>query len=208
MDMQQHVVGLSTTHGPTRVFDMNSGLTATAFGDRIIAAVAGLGLEAEYDRERYVNDDPRVYDPVMAETFFAAVSNAAYVFEKHRASLTGDKGPVQFWPHGFDLSFEWFSTRVHTFKEHGQVKEYLSQLNLGFAPGDVNDGPYFYSNPWPFEEEHLVDKPLPAGALWHTEGWQGTIFPYAELVGDVQAGERLAAYAKAVYELSAPTLTA
>jgi hypothetical protein len=68
--------------------------------------------------------------------------------------------------------------------------------------------PYFYSNPWPFEEAQLVDKPLPRGAQWFTDSWQGTLLPYDELVGDRQAMDRLLEYAQRVYEISAPTLSA
>ncbi len=62
------------------------------------------------------------------------------------------------------------------------------------------------SNPWPFETEFLLDKPLPAQAHWHTEGWQGTMLPYAALVDEPNAEEHLLAYARAVYELARPTL--
>ena len=81
-----------------------------------------------------------------------------------------------------------------------------AQLNLGFYPGGPGIAPYFYSNPWPFDAERLLGSPLPGGARWHTEGWQGTILPYEELVGDPDAGTRLLAYARRVYELCAPLL--
>jgi hypothetical protein len=75
-------------------------------------------------------------------------------------------------------------------------------------PAHVGYLPYFYSNPWPFEKDQLLDKPLPAGAGWFTGGWEGTIFPYVELVGAANAEERLLAYARAVYDAAAPTLMA
>ena len=52
----------------------------------------------------------------------------------------------------------------------------------------------------------MVDHPLPDGAKWHTDGWQGTILPYAELVDDLEAESRLRVFAKAVYDLASPTL--
>ncbi|VAW30140.1 hypothetical protein MNBD_CHLOROFLEXI01-3554 [hydrothermal vent metagenome] len=66
--------------------------------------------------------------------------------------------------------------------------------------------PYFYSNPWPFAADMLLDKPLPAGAKWHTAGWQGAILPYSELVDQPDAEARLLQFAKTVYELAAPML--
>lgn len=208
MDLNQHIMRLTSNHGEEHQSDMTSGTSSTLFGDNILEAVAKLGVKADYARERYISDEPRIYDPAMAERFFVALSNVAHVFEEYRATLEGDKGPVQFWSHGFDLSFEWFGNRIVRHESGGEIETYTSQLNLGFAPGDFEIGPYFYSNPWPFEKELLLDKPLPAGARWHTEGWEGTMMPYEELVDDTRAAERLKAYAEAVYQLSAPTLTA
>jgi hypothetical protein len=208
MDLGEHQVVLATSHGEKRFFSMREGLTSTTFGDQIVAAVAELGLEGEYDRDRYLNDEAREYDPVVAERFFTALSNADRIFKKHRSRLTGEVGPVQLWPHGFDLAFEWYGTRMVTSEVHDDVKDFPSQLNLGFSPGDSEQGPYFYSNPWPFEAERLVDKPLPAGARWFVGSWQGSILPYAELAGDSSAEARLLAYAQAVHDICRPTLMA
>jgi hypothetical protein len=95
------------------------------------------------------------------------------------------------------------------YDEGGEVQQYPAQLNLGLSPGDSgHPEPYFYSNPWPFETDKLLDKPLPAGARWFTEGWEGSILPYAELAGDSNAEARLLEYARAVYEIASPTLLA
>lgn len=94
-----------------------------------------------------------------------------------------------------------------SYEEEGEVHELPSQLNLGFFPGSGEVEPYFYSNPWPFEKDQLVDESLPAGAKWHTENWQGTILPYSKVVADPNAEERLLAYARAVFEIARPTLT-
>jgi hypothetical protein len=109
-------------------------------------------------------------------------------------------GPIQVWPHGFDLSFEWFGTRmVETEGERSS-----SQLNLGFYPaGD----PYFHSSPWPFDES-LTTAPLPPGAVWNTDGWSGARLPYSPLVGDPAAGSKVADFARAVFAAAAPTLGA
>ncbi|RMG96870.1 MAG: hypothetical protein D6706_09430 [Chloroflexi bacterium] len=208
MDLIHHVIHLTTSTGDDLTFSMTAGLTATQMGEKLIAAVADLGLRAEYAREKFENDEPRVYEPDKAVAFFTAVTNADLVFKRHQSILDGNYGPVQLWPHGFDLAFEWFGTRTETYEEHGEVKTYPSQLNLGFYPGNEHTEPYFYSNPWPFEADKLLDKPLPKGARWFTEGWQGSIFPYSELEGDENAAERLLTYARTVYEVAAPTLLA
>lgn len=209
MDLQAHEVLLETSQGELRKFSLQEGIPATAFGDQILQAVADLGLYGEYPREKYDDSELRQYDPAVAEKYFRALVNIDRIFKKQRASLHGEVGPVQLWPHGFDLAFEWFGTRQMEYEEQGEVRTYPAQLNLGFSPGESSHPePYFYSNPWPFETEELVDRPLPPGARWVTEGWQGTIFPYAELVGDSRAEERLLEYARRVYEICSPALIA
>ena len=209
MDLHNHQVILAASHGDTQAFEMTQGISSTAFADRILSAVADLGLGGEYAREKFENDDPREYDPDVAEKFFTAVVNADRVFKKHQSIINGETGPIQLWPHGFDLAFEWFGTCVMEYEEHGKDEKYHSQINLGFSLGEPSHPePYFYSNPWPFETDQLVNKPLLAGAQWFTEGWQGSILEYADLADDSQAEAKLLAYAKAVYDISSPTLTA
>ncbi|MDX1614357.1 MAG: DUF5996 family protein [Candidatus Promineifilaceae bacterium] len=205
MDLTAHKSYLLTSDERVWEFDMTAGLTGTEFGDQILAAVAELGLEGDYARERFESDETRDYDPAAVADFLTALVNADRIFKEHRAKLSGDVSPVQLWPHGFDLAFEWFGTRTQTFEENGEVHEYPSQLNLGFYPGG---DPYFYSNPWPFEGDQLLGKELPEGASWHTEGFEGTILPYSELQEEPDAETRLLEYARRVYELAAPTLTA
>jgi hypothetical protein len=203
MDLLQHKVVLTTSRGDVREFSMTEGLSASAFGDQVLAAVADLGLTAEYARGKFEDDEARQYDPAAAARFLTALVNADRIFKKHRAGLTGEVGPVQLWPHGFDLAFEWFGTRVEEYEEDGEIVKHPSQINLGFYPGGEA---YFYSNPWPFETDQLVNNPLPSGASWFTESWQGSMLEYAKLIGDSQAEEKLLAYAKAVYDLASPTL--
>jgi hypothetical protein len=208
MDLKEHKVRLLTGDGPFKEFDMTQGLAATAFGDQLLAAVAELGLSADYARDKFENDDAREYDPAAAGRFLAILTNVDRIFKERRATLSGEVGPVQLWPHNFDLAFEWFGTRVERYEEHGQVQEIPAQINLGFYPGDETNAPYFYSNPWPFEAEQLTANPLPEGAQWYNEGWSGSILPYDELANDDRAEERLKAYARAVYDIASPTLLA
>lgn len=206
MDLRDHAVHLETSFGDHRVFSMTEGTTSTSFGDRILGAVADLGLDGRYARERFESDDRAPYDPAAAETFWSALVNVASVFEEHRLSLDGTVGQVQVWPHGFDVSTEWFGTRTVDTKRHGAVQSVPSQLNLGFHPG--GDEAYFYSNPWPFEGARLLGQELPHGARWHTEGWKGAYLPYGSLAGDPEAARRLREFAARVHELAAPSLTA
>lgn len=206
IDLVQHQVVLFANDRPAWDTSLAAGLTTTELGDLVIQAVTGLGLEGDYERKKFKNDESRHYDPAAASRYLTALVKTNTIFKEHRATLSGDVGPIQLWPHGFDLAFEWFGTRVETYEENGEVQEYPSQINLGLFPGAAETAPYFFSNPWPFEVDELLDKPLPAGASWHTEGWQGTILPYEELVGDGNAEARLREFARAVFAIASPTL--
>ena len=112
MDFGTHEVVVDADQ-ETRVA-MTDGLTGTEMGDRLIGAVAALGLDGEYNREKFENDEAREYDPAAAATYFAAATIVDRVFREHLGSLEGDVSQVQLWPHNFDLACEWFGTRVET----------------------------------------------------------------------------------------------
>jgi hypothetical protein len=204
MDLVHHEVVVETSHGDRSTVPLGAGLTGTEMGDRLIAAVADYGVTGDYARGKFENDEAREYDPQHATTFWSALVNINQTFERHRSSLEGAVGPLQVWPHGFDLAFEWFGTRVEEYEEDGETSQHPSQLNLGFYPAGRA---YFYSNPWPFESDALTGVELPHGAEWHTEGWEGSVLYYDQLAGDATAAQKLLDYAAAVHAAAAPTLT-
>ena len=203
LDLRQHQIILSTSSGDESRFDMRSAPTATEMGNQVLGALADLGLTGDYARQKFDNEEARTYDPAAVESIRTALVTADSILKRHRETLVGEVSPVQLWPHGFDISFEWFGTRVETHEEDGEVQELPSQINFGFFPGEPI---YFYANPWPFEADKLTDHSLPGGASWQEEGWQGTILPYADVVGDVGAEERLLSYFAEVFEVASPTL--
>lgn len=205
MDPRSALIVFETSAGDSRSFPMNAGLTATEMGNALIAAGSEFGLSANYDRSKFESNDPRPYDKRDAMAFFGALVAADGALAIQRNRLEGIIGPIQLWPHGFDLAFEWFGTRTVTAAEGGEPNDLPAQLNLGFYPaGDA----YFYSNPWPFEADVLLDVDLPVGAEWHTEGWEGSTLAYADVVGSADGVDRFLVYADSVFEAAAPTLTA
>ncbi|MDH3500767.1 MAG: DUF5996 family protein, partial [Acidimicrobiia bacterium] len=201
-----HEVVLESRSGHSLRLDMRDGRTGTEMTEELIAALASHGLEGDYVRKDFESNERTSYDEKAASLFWTAVVNAGQTFSTHRAAIGGNVGPVQLWPHGFDLAFEWFGTRTEDYEEHGEMRSLPSQLNLGFySAGDA----YFYSNPWPFDAG-LLESPLPEGARWataDTDGFEGTVFAYKEVADDPHGRERLAAYARAVFDAASPTLT-
>ncbi|MBI5157245.1 MAG: hypothetical protein HZA58_04440 [Acidimicrobiia bacterium] len=202
LDLVRHEIVVAVGDDVVEHLDMRRGVPATALAAELFAVTARLGLADDYDRLRFENDDPRPYDPVAARTYHAAFSAAETVLARHRAWLEGRAagnglGAIHVWPHHFDMSFEWYGDREVVL----EGESYPSQLNLGFDP---TWEPYFYSNPWPLDPS-LVGSPLPHGAMWHTDGWQGTLLPY-ENVRRGNAVVMVTDFARAVFELAEPTL--
>lgn len=200
MDLSSHDIVVAASGGFEARVDMQSGATATEMGERLTAVVAEHGLEEPPDRDRFASDDPLEYDRTAAAAYRDAIVAVHTLFEQRRAGMGLRVSPIQLWPHGFDLAFDWFGTK--TSQHRGEDTD--AQLNLGFYPGG---DPYFYSNPWPFDER-LLEDPLPHGAVWHTEGWTGSRLPYAAVQGDPEGAIKLAEYASAVYEAALPSLQA
>jgi hypothetical protein len=199
LDTAAHEIVVRTSRGDVHRIDLRAGPTATEVGDELIAVASGFGLAGDVDRSVFVDDGERAYDPVAARAYGEAFTAMSTLFERHRATLGDRVGPVQLWPHGFDLAFEWFGTK--TAEHEGEMLP--AQLNLGFYP---RGEPYLYSTPWPFDES-LVEVALPHGAVWNSDGWQGARLPYETLRrGD--AATVLAEFARAVYDAAAPTLLA
>ena len=187
-------------------FPLTNGQSATEIGLQLQARFAALGVVIELPEDKYANNDARSYDREFAERYLSAVGQTAGMMGVLRERLPGDRSPVQLWPHHFDLAFEWFGSKTVKVEKEGQESELSAQLNFGFAPGDSSfPDPYFYSNPWPFDEE-LTTQSLPHGARWFRDGFEGTLLPYSDLVGDDQAVDKLMSYYRRVFELAKPTL--
>lgn len=200
IDPVSDLMSFRSTDGRQHTIPIDQGMTGSEMGAAVLTAIAEFGLEGPIDESRFAGDEAREYDHATAMRFFSAFTAAASVFERHRVAIGERVGPIQLWPHGFDLAFEWFGTRL---ERHGD--DLLpAQINLGFYPaGD----PYVYSNPWPFSEE-LTSVPLPDGASWNVEGWQGAKLPYSVVAGAPDGQERILEFARVVHAAAAPGLDA
>ena len=176
-------------------FDVGLTGPASAVGRDILAK---LGASIDVDPDRWDALSVETYDPREAANFHTALLAVRDTFAGYAGRIEGEVGPINFWPHHFDMSFEWFSDAVEVYDEEGGPKEYNKQVGFGFSPGDEgNPQPYFYANPWPFDES-FRSLPLPDGASWHKEGWSGGFLPYAAVVEG--GADLLLEFMRAVFE--------
>jgi len=196
LDLRNHYVLLSTSEGEVQQMRMSEGLSATQLGDELLSKLADLGVKGKVSKTKYKDDAPREYALDEAERFFTALSHIGQIFEQFKANLKGETDPVQFWPHDFDLSFILLGNKTVTSVEDGGQ----SQITFGFAPEDPGQpSPYFYVNPYPFEET-VTHKKLPKGASWHTAVWQGALLPYSEIAEKDEGAEKFLEFLQAAYE--------
>ncbi len=166
----------------------------------ILDRLDSFGIEPEINRTPFDDAAPLPYDPVHAETFFRALHRINKIFVEFRNSLSGETSPVQLWSHHFDLSLVWFSGRKVNAApgEEGDPE----QIGFGFSTGDEGIAePYFYANPW-LPPAGIFDTPLPSGAQWHTEGWQGGLLLYRTVAAAPQSDIALLDFLRAVQQNS------
>jgi len=205
LDLAGHAVVVTAGDTEAASFSMDDGMTATAMGDAVLGAVARLGLEGEYDRDKFESDEPLLYDREVATRYFAVLRHLAEVLSTHRDGIGEPVGPIQVWPHGFDMAFEWFGSRIEEYEENGEVAQQQAQCNFGFYPGGRA---YLYANPWPFQSDRLMSNELPGRAQWHTEGWEGSQLYFDEVADQPDGEQRILDYFAAVFAAAAPTLRA
>jgi hypothetical protein len=114
-----------------------------------------------------------------------------------RSRLAGFVTPVVVWPEHFDLSTLWFAT--------DEVSERAPQMNFGFAPFDsIASRPYLYVTAYPMPDG-FEKLPLPMGARWHAQGWNGAIVPYDELARAEDPEALIESMFEAIHAVLSPT---
>jgi hypothetical protein len=208
MDLNAHEIGVEAGGDRVRAFALAGKPPASTLAGWIKEVLADLGIEAELDPGQVRNDEPREYDPQAAGHFLAALKIAHQAQAQVKASLQGETGPIQLWPHNFDQAFEWFSPKMVVQERGEKTTQSPAQINFGFAPGDSSyRDPYFYSNPWPFDPA-LKSYPLASGARWFENGFSGTLLPYDSLAGQPGVIRALVEYYLSVHRAAAPSLSA
>ena len=193
LDLSAHRLVLTTSRG--RLWQQRlRGQSQAAFFDEVTGALAAQGISVNLDRTQYANAAPGVYDVAAVERFWEALSQIDQVLKRFRGELRGETSPVQLWPHHLDIAVLWFSGRRVPGQENAKPANADEQMNFGFSTGDGGlPEPYFYVTAYPLPAA-LPATPVPPGAEWHTEGWNGAVLRYAELRGEGDAEERLLTY--------------
>jgi hypothetical protein len=191
-----HCLYAVTNRGETREIPLH-GQPLTEFCDIALGALAGLGAVAQIERGKFSSTEPRPYDRAAAARFWQALPQIDAAFKRLKAEHRGESGPVMLWPHGFDLALLLFTGRQIPGTDPADEEASDEQMNFGFAPGDgAIPEPYFYATAFP-TPAGFVGASLPAGASWHTHGWNGAVLRYSALRAMDDPPERLLEFLRA-----------
>lgn len=202
LDLTRHQVVVTTSRGAEWRQPLR-GQSQSTFTDELLAGLAAAGVPADFDRSPVSGAEPGPYDPAAVGRFWQVLSQVDQVLKRFRGELRAETGDVQLWPHGFDLAMLWFSGRLVPGQDPRVPRDADEQMNFGFSTGDGGiPEPYFYATAYPLPAE-LPNTPLPAGVVWHNQGWNGAVMRYAHLVGAEDAEAQLLNYFRTVQQAGA-----
>ncbi len=129
------------------------------------------------DLDEFDGNQPLSYDPQQVEIIRSALSSANKILGGFRNTLQGDCGPLQLWPHHFDLAFVRFTGQLVPGIDPSDVESSRSQVNHGFAFGDdVVNEPYIYVIPYPVPDR--LNSPETSGGRLQSNGFTGYVLPW------------------------------
>ncbi len=190
MDFKAHKLNINSSRRLQLEIPL-TGQSPKAFHDAVMDGMKTLGVQVEFDHSLFMDETPGSYDAAAVSAYWQALKQIDQVFQQFKAGLAGETGPIQLWPHHFDLAMLWFSGRNVPGVDPHDRENADEQMNFGFSTGDttIPDG-YFYVTAYP-TPDGFVGSMLSEGAYWNPTGFKGAIMPYAELVGVENGNARL-----------------
>lgn len=184
LDLTRHRFRISTSAGEREAVSLQGQSAASAHRD-LLERLAELGIYPQFDDSPFADDSAMPYDVGAVMRYWRALAWIDGVFKQFKGELKKETGPVQVFPHHFDLSMNWFSGRQVPGTDRSDEASADEQMNFGFLSGDdaIPDA-YFYITAYP-QPAGLTEIALPEGAFWNAEGFTGAVMMY-ETVRDAR----------------------
>lgn len=205
LDLVSHRVHLTTSRGELWSIRLR-GQPLSQFWGALNAAFTAFNLPLNLSKPDYP-DAPAVYDTPLIENYWRALSQVDLLLKQFQSELREETSPVQFWSHNFDLAVLWFSGRLVPGQDPKNEEYADEQMNFGFSPGDGGiPEPYFYITAYPLPDK-FVGSPLPEGAYWHTQGWNGAVLLYKTLAASSNPAPLLLDFLRTTQKRGAELMT-
>ncbi len=202
LDLTGHKLVISTSRGEQWQKPLR-GQSVNTFCEESLAALNSFGIQPKIDRALFSDTTPGAYDTAAVERLWRTFSQIDALFRQFKGELRQETGPVQLWPHHFDLALLWFSGRLVPGQDPDNEEYADEQMNFGFVPGDEGiSEPYFYITAYP-TPDGLTSAPLPDDAAWRTESFTGAVMMYESLVTADDPGEKLLAFLRIAQQAGA-----
>jgi hypothetical protein len=202
LDLTTHELNIATSDGDW--WDMSlRGQSTFDFLQEILEALRTLDITVPLDKSPFQERQRRQYDTTAIEDYWQAASQIDILLKQFKGELREECGPVQLWPHHFDLALRWYSGRLVPDTDPNDPENADEQMAFGFSTGDGGTPePYFYITMYPWQDA-LAESALPPGATWHHEGWKGALLPYTVLTKRDAAKEDLLNFWRTVQQAGA-----
>ncbi|HSJ71039.1 MAG TPA: DUF5996 family protein [Acidimicrobiia bacterium] len=164
LDLDDHLIRVNAGTDEL-VVPLTEGWAPTRLATAIQRLASQRGTEVAIDDERVSDTEVQPYDRAAGAAFAASAHAAIEAMIRVNTAIRGEIAGPHLWPHGFDIATEWFSPKVVDY----EGSDANAQIAMGWYPARSS---YLYVNPWPFDETFAAI-PLPAGAVWHRDGWHG-----------------------------------
>ncbi len=199
LNLMKHELVIATSKGD-HIRSALNGQSVHHFCDNLLKILTTLGIKPEIDQGEFQDNTEREYDPVAANRFWQALGQIAMIFEEFKSGMREETSPTCIWSHHFDMAFVWFSGNLIPDIDPSDEEMADAQMSFGFSTGDEGLAePYFYISAYPMPEE-LKKTKLPAAVSWQSEGWNGALLKYQELVNSEKPREILQEYLSVMFE--------
>ena len=171
-----------------------TGQSLCALCEETCSLLTDIGVVLPIDKEKFADGKSGKYDESAASDYWSLLEEINRITNKFRSELSGERCPVQLWPHHFDLSMSWFSGRLVPGKDPDDVESSKEQMMFGFSTGDdaIVDA-YFYITAFPVPDG-LQNLQISENAKWNTNGFQGSVMKYESFAGASNPEEKLLTY--------------
>ena len=122
------------------------------------------------------------YSAEIAASFAQVWRELTAGYTDFQASIPEETSPINLWPGHFDMAMMWLGGEKIPGQDPADEEYSDKQMNFGFSFGDGGiPEPYFYNTAYPLPDA-FPGLALPGDAYWHSEGFNGAVLRYRDLV--------------------------
>ena len=152
-----------------------------SFTEKVLSKLSLYNIKPDVD-EKFLSEEQLSYNMDEVEKIWNAIRQIYFVLLEFKGKQLLETSNINFWAHHFDLAVLMFTGRLIPGQDPENWDYSREQLNFGFSLGDEGIAePYFYITAYPFPKDATIEK-LPGHMYWQTEGWNGAVMKYSELL--------------------------